>query len=37
MSKKNVVTVLFVAVILYLTSGARACMKNTVEIEHDGY
>ncbi|HLB72528.1 MAG TPA: PEP-CTERM sorting domain-containing protein [Sedimentisphaerales bacterium] len=37
MSKKNVVTVLFVAVILYLTSGARACLKNTVEIEHDGY
>ena len=37
MGKKNVVTMLFVAVILYLTSGARACLMNTVEIEHDGY
>jgi len=37
MSKKNVVTVLFVAVVLCLTSGARACLKDTVTIEHDGY
>ncbi len=37
MGKKNVVTMLFVAVILCLTSGTRACLKNTVDIEHDGY
>ncbi len=37
MGKKNVVTMLFVAVILCLTSGARASLKNTVDIKHDGY
>jgi len=37
MSKKNVVTVLFVAAVLCLSSGARACLLNTVKIEHDGY
>ncbi|MBN2271721.1 MAG: hypothetical protein JXN61_13965, partial [Sedimentisphaerales bacterium] len=37
MGKKTVVTMLFVAVVMYLTSGARACLKDTVTIEHDDY